>query len=153
MKQNRQKIKLENNEIEFHKEDDVLWFCQLDRGNSLFEITIDTEKYYTDVDWEKIEKIANHFIESEESYVKMCSEPLKMLAKTTALFTDEQVTYGKFLIAGLEILDNSLFANENSWKFELRFEFDGTENLIDPYGLWIVTFDGKCIIGVRREEQ
>ena len=151
MKQDRQKIQLENNEVEFRKEDNM-WVCQLDRGSSLFDITIDTEKYCTDIDWKKVEKIANHFIESEESYVNMCSEPLKMLAKTTALFTDEQVTDGKFLIAGLDILANE-FSLANEWKFELRFDFDGSENLIDPYGLWIVTFDGKHIIGVRREEQ
>ncbi|MDR2920354.1 MAG: hypothetical protein LBV72_13450 [Tannerella sp.] len=146
MSTNKQKIQVDKQEIEFSREEN-LWFCQLKKDYDQIEASIDTEKYCSEIDWSKIRDFFIHFKQNKEKYIEICYAPLKMLAKTTTFFSDEQIQDGEFAISGIEILDNQ-HSLENKWEFELQFELLDS----DPYGLWTVTFQCNCIVGIRREQ-
>lgn len=143
----KQKVNIENQEIEFLSEENI-WFCQIEKTDGQIEISIDTEKYCGEIDWSKIKDFIIHFRKNEKHYLGKCYEPLKILAKTTTFYSDEELQTGEFMLSGMEILDNH-FSLGDKWDFELKFDFLD----VDPYGVWTITFYQNCIVGIRREQQ
>jgi len=142
----KQAIRVENQIIEFLLNENQ-WFCQLKKDYRQIEFSIDTEKWCREVDWLKIQDFATHFKKNERCYIEKCLKPLKNLAETTSFFSEDEFRNAEFVVSGVEILDNQ-FSLEDKWEFELQFELLDS----DPYGLWVVTFQQNCIVGVRREQ-
>ncbi len=148
-------IKSKNFEL-FFSRDEGEWVGKVNNFGefSNIEFSIDLDKQnFNEKNWKHVP----HFIDFLEinlnDFIQKSFIPLTSFALKSGYFNANENQLHFDFLNTVQILDNSFSANDSNWTFELLFNTKNANNSntnIDAYGLWIITFSGKCISGIRR---
>ena len=112
------------------------------------------------IDWECVGLFLNHYQSNHSNQVKRSKKYLKYLVNEIGWWDEKDLKVGEFNFTGVTI--KTMFCHGSSkkydkfedYEYDLYFAFEGDESrfYIDIYGLWIVSYKGKYLLGFRREQ-
>lgn len=106
------------------------------------------------IDWEGVKQFLEHYTLHHKEKVEIAKKHLNYLIRAIGWWSEEDISTGDFWLTGVTLksfLENSLF---EGYTYDLYFYFNGPVERYyqDVYGLWIVSFQGKHLLGMRREQ-
>ncbi len=141
-------------EFKQNKNNDWYPVLKLDTGE------INIEMPDNKIDKECLEEFLIFYSQNHLKQIKKARNAFKSLAKAIGWWKTEDLNRGEFNLNDITI--KYLHCNNmvNTYykfgkiEYELYFSFEGDENhfYIDTYGLWIASFEGEHLTGVKREQ-
>jgi hypothetical protein len=157
MEEHTKIIRSKNFETTFRLTDDKdEWCAKISKFGGLdnIELSINLENYFNESSWAKFPDFIEYLNENLSLYIEKAIDVLPEFAKMTGYFSTETTETLNFGFGNFIIYKDNSFTLADRWEFELDFSTNSKEGSIeniDGYGRWLVTFNGNCIGGIRRE--